>query len=215
MKARLTALAVTVPAALALTGAAQAHVTVHPNALPAGGFTVVNINVPTESETASTVKVDVKFPAGIFFASTPAMPGWKARVITKKLAQPIEIEPGESVTTSVDRVVFSGGKIGPGQFLSFPVSLLVPKAKAGTLLTFKAVQTYSNGDVVRWIGDPSADEPAPQVVLRSASSPVLDYPAGVSAAKEGMGKTLQGFAIGGPIGAAAAFLALRLRRRRA
>ena len=60
------------------------------------------------------------------------------------------------MTTRVDRVVFSGGKIGPGQFISFPVSILVPKGSAGTKLTFKALQTYSNGEVVRSMV-PSAD----------------------------------------------------------
>ena len=65
-------------AALAFVGAAQAHVTVHPNALPAGGFTVINIQVPNERDNASTVKVDVQFPNGIFIASPTVMPGWKA-----------------------------------------------------------------------------------------------------------------------------------------
>ena len=117
-------------------------------------------------DNASTVKVDVQFPNGIFVASPMVMPGWKGRVITKKLPKPVEIEPGFSVSSRVDRVVFSGGRIGPGQFLSFPVSIKAPAVKAGTLLTFKALQTYSNGEVVRWIGNPSADEPAPQVLIR-------------------------------------------------
>ena len=193
-------------AALAFVAIAQAHVTVHPNALPAGGFTVINIQVPNERDKASTVKVDVQFPNGIFIASPRSMPGWKARVITKKLPKPVEIEPGFSVSSRVDRVVFSGGRIGPGQFLSFPVSIKAPAAKAGTLLTFKALQTYSNGEVVRWIGNPSADEPAPQVLIRPATSPVLDYPAGASAAKQGMGKTLKGFVFGLPLGVLGTYL---------
>jgi uncharacterized protein len=213
MKTRLIALAGLAVSALTLVGAAQAHVTVHPNALPAGGFTVINIQVPNERDKASTVKVDVQFPNGVFTASVPAMPGWKGRVITKKLPKPVQIEPGFSVSTRVDRVVFSGGRIGPGRFLAFPVSLLVPRAKTGTLLTFKALQTYSNGEIVRWIGSPSADEPAPQVLIRPASSPVLDYPAGAGAAKEGMGKTLRGFVFGLPLGMLGAYLALRRRRQ--
>ena len=32
----------------------------------------------------------------------------------------------------------------------------------GTSLTFKALQTYDDGEVVRWIGAPDADEPAPR-----------------------------------------------------
>jgi uncharacterized protein YcnI len=214
MKIRLALLAVAVAAvALALVGVAQAHVTVHPNALPAGGFTVININVPNERDNASTTKIDVQFPARLFSASTGALPGWRGRVITKKLSKPVQIEPGFSVSSRIDRVVFSGGRIGPGQFLSFPVSILVPDGKPGTLLTFKALQTYSNGEVVRWIGNPSADEPAPQVALRAANSPVLDYPAGASAAKQGLGRTLKGFVFGLPLGALGTYLALRRRKQ--
>ena len=212
MKVRLILMLAVVLGALLAVGASQAHVTVHPNALPAGGFTVINVQVPNERGNASTVRVDVQFPNGIYVASPSVMPGWKARVITKKLSQPIEIEPGFSVSSRVDRIVFSGGRIGPGQFLSFPVSIKAPPAKAGTLLTFKALQTYSNGEVVRWIGNPSADEPAPQVLIRPALSPVLDYPAGASAAKQGMGKTLKGFVLGVPLGLLGMYLLGRRRR---
>jgi uncharacterized protein YcnI len=213
MKTRLTLLASVALATLAFAAQASAHVTVHPNALPAGGFTVINIQVPNERDKASTVKVDVQFPNGIFIASPTVMPGWKGRVVTKKLPKPVEIEPGFSVSSRVDRVVFTGGRIGPGQFLSFPVSIKAPDVRAGTLLTFKALQTYSNGEVVRWIGNPSADEPAPQVLVRPASSPVLDYPAGASAAKQGMSKTLKGVIFGLPLGVLGTYLALRRRRQ--
>ena len=49
--------------------------------------------------------------------------------------------------------------------------------KPGQTLTFKALQTYSNGDVVRWIGAPDADEPAPRVQLTAAASGVSIPPA--------------------------------------
>ena len=214
MKTRLV-LFVTVAAvaSLATVGVAQAHVTVHPNALPAGGFTVINIQVPNERGNASTARVDVQFPNGIFIASPAVMPGWRSRVITKKLSKPIEIEPGFPVTSRVDRIVFTGGRIGPGQFLSFPVSIKAPAVKAGTLLTFKALQTYSNGEVVRWIGNPSADAPAPQALIRQSASPVLDYPAGATTAKQSMGKTLKGFVFGLPLGVLGTYLALRRRKR--
>jgi uncharacterized protein (TIGR03382 family) len=42
---------------------------------------------------------------------------------------------------------------------------------------------------------------------------VLDYPAGASAAKKSMGKTLKGIAFGLPLGALGVYLALRRRRR--
>jgi uncharacterized protein YcnI len=213
MRKRLGVVVTAVVTASTVAATAQAHVTVHPNALPAGGFTVITVQVPNERDKASTVKVDVRFPNGVFVASPSVVSGWRARVITQKLAKPVQIEPGFSVSTRVARVVFSGGRIGPGQFLAFPVSILVPNAKAGTLLTFKAVQTYSNGEVVRWIGNPSAEDPAPQVLIRPDSSPVLDYPAGASAAKQGMDNTLKGIVFGLPLGAVGAYLALRRRRK--
>jgi uncharacterized protein YcnI len=213
MKTRLIVLSLVALSALVAVSAASAHVTVHPNALPADGFTVININVPSEEPTASTVKVDVQFPNGVYTASPAAMPGWKAVVITKKLSKPVEVEPGESVSSRVDRIVFSGGRIAPERFLSFPVSIKVPDAKAGSVLTFKAVQTYSSGKVVRWIGAPSSEEPAPQVLIRSASSPVLDYPAGVTAAKQGMNKTMKGVVLGIPLGIVGSYLALRRRKK--
>ena len=212
MKARLIVLAIAALSMLIAAGVAQAHVTVHPNALPADGFTVIGINVPSEEETAATVKLDVKFPNGVYSASPAVIPGWKSVVITKKLSKPVEVEPGESVSSRVDRIVFSGGRIGPERFLSFPVSIKVPDARPGSLLTFKAVQTYSNGDVVRWIGSPGSEEPAPQVLVRPASSPVLDYPAGTTAARQGMTKTLKGVVFGLPLAAFGAYFALRRRR---
>jgi len=213
MKARLFTLISITILALALVGVAQAHVTVHPNALPSGGFTVVNVQVPNERDNAFTVKVDVQVPKGIFFLSTQPIPGWTAKVYFHKLPKPVKVFDDTS-TQEVSRVVWTakGGKIGPGQFQSFPMSMLVPRAKAGTLATFKALQTYSNGEVVRWIGNPSADEPAPQVMITAANSPVQDYPAGVTAMK---GKMMHGAVYAFPIALLAALGIGLARRKRA
>jgi hypothetical protein len=37
------------------------------------------------------------------------------------------------------------------------------------VLVFPATQTYSNREVVRWIGAPDSDEPAPRVTLAAAA----------------------------------------------
>ena len=50
-------------------------------------------------------------------------------------------------------------------------------------------------------------------MIRQASSPVLDYPAGASAARQSMGKTLEGFVFGLPLGVLGTYLALRRRRQ--
>jgi uncharacterized protein len=95
------------------------------------------------------------------------VPGWKAKVKKSKLAQPITTDEGDKLTEQVSQVTWSGGRIRPGQFQEFPVSVQIPD-KAGGTLTFKAVQTYSNGKVVRWIGPEGSEEPAPQVKITAA-----------------------------------------------
>ncbi len=155
-------------AMLAVPTAARAHVTLQPNEAPAGGFTRLDVRVPNEREDASTTKVEVKFPPGFEFVSTEPVPGWTAKVETVKLPKPVTDDEGEQVTERVDTITWTGdgnqGKIGPGQFQDFGLSLATPD-EPGTSLTFKALQTYGNGEVVRWIGAPDAEEPAPQVRL--------------------------------------------------
>jgi len=167
-----TVVVATTIAALALPAAAQAHVTLQPSSAPAGAFMKLDVRVPTELDNASTSKVDVRFPAGFAAARYQAVPGWKVRVITKKLATPIQTDDGP-ITEGIDRMVWtrtsSVGGIRPGQFQDFPISVQIP-GKAGDKLTFKALQTYSNGEVVRWIGAPGADTPAPQVTVTAASA---------------------------------------------
>jgi uncharacterized protein YcnI len=202
-------LAAVVLVALAAAAAAEAHVTVHPNRVPAGSFTAVVVRVPNERSDADTTKVDVQLPPGFIFVSTAPMPGWTAKVVSEKLAKPVTVE-GEQHDTEVREVIWSGGKIAPGEFLDFPLSVSTPD-EPGTTLTFKAVQTYSNGEVVRWIGDPSADEPAPQVALTATDAPIEDVPAGIAASSGGSGDTRANVALGlGIAGVVAGLLALAL-----
>ena len=158
MKTRLALLvAVATVAALSIVGAAQAHVTVHPNALPAGGFTVINIQVPNERGKASTVRIDVQLPNGIYIASPMVMPGWRSRVITKKLSKPVEIEQGFSVSSRVDRVVYSGGRMGPAREV---------QSGSGYWSQNGAVQVFGLSSQpeavwVRWPGGAETREPVP------------------------------------------------------
>jgi periplasmic copper chaperone A len=155
--------------ALALAAPAGAHVTVQPNSAPAKGFVVEDVRVPNEEDNANTTKVSVQFPPGFAEVSYQAVPGWTVKVKKTKLATPVKTDEGDTLTEQVSEMTWSGGKIAPGQFQDFPVSVQIPD-KAGSTLTFKAIQTYSNGKVVRWIGPPSAEEPAPQVKVTAAES---------------------------------------------
>lgn len=153
----LLALSLLVPAA------AEAHVTVQPPEAPEGAYTVLDVRVPNESEDATTTKVAVQFPPGFGDVSYQAVPGWSVEVVHQKLKQPIETDDGP-ITEGVKEVIFSGGRLAPGQFQDFPLSVQIP-GKAGEELTFKAVQTYDNGEVVRWIGAPESEHPAPRVLV--------------------------------------------------
>jgi uncharacterized protein len=173
-----------VPAALALAAlapaAADGHVTLQPDSVAAGDFTVLNVRVPNETENAATVKVEVQMPPGFTEASYEPVLGWKVKVGKEKLATPVKNDEGATVTEQVSRITWTGdgnqGKIDPGQFIDFPLSVQVP-GKAGDTLTFKTLQTYDDGKVVRWIGPPNADEPAPQVKVTAASDQSSAAPA--------------------------------------
>jgi uncharacterized protein len=155
--------------ALAAPATAGAHVTLQPSEAAAEDFVVFDVRVPNERDDSGTTKVDVQFPPGFAFASYEPVPGWSAQVRMEKLDKPLTSH-GEKVTEQVSQITWTAesGKaaIQPGQFLDFPISVQVP-GKAGDALTFKALQTYENGEVVRWIGGPDSDQPAPQVMVTS------------------------------------------------
>ena len=162
-------------AALALAlapAAADAHVTLQPKTAAAGGYTRLDVRVPTERDNASTTKVELKFPDGFASASYEPTPGWTVKVDTKQLAQPIKTDDGE-ITEGVDTITWTADRakdgIPPGAFQDFGLSLKIP-GKAGDKLTFKALQTYSSGEVVRWIGAAGSDTPAPIVTLTEPPS---------------------------------------------
>ena len=222
MKIRSYTLSVALAALFVLAPVASAHVTLQPEEAPAGGFTRLDVRVPTERDNASTTKVDVQFPPGFLFVSTEPVPGWNSEITMRKLDRPVE-QFGEQITEEVDRVTFTadGEGIGPGQFQDFGLSLGVPD-KAGSTLTFKAVQTYSSGEVVRWIGPPDAEEPAPQVKLTAAeeeggaAQPAAQQPQAPAAEEDDESNTLSIIAlIVGGLGLLAGLAALLTGRRRA
>lgn len=155
-------------AALVLVPAASAHVTVNPNEVSAGSFSRFAVRVPTERPNADTTKVVLQLPEDLAFVSFQPKPGWTRTVTMVKLAKPVTNDEGETVTERIGTVTWKGGKIAPGEFDEFGLSAKVPDT-AGQTLVFPAVQTYSNGEVVRWIGAADADTPAPRVALTAAS----------------------------------------------
>lgn len=176
--------------ALAAAVPAAAHVTVNPDTAEPGSYARVAFRVPTESDTASTTKLVVYLPTDHPAASVSVqpVPGWTASLHKAKLSKPITAEGGD-VTEAVDRITWTasnGAAIKPGQFQEFPVSL-GPLPKSGSL-TFKALQTYSDGSVVRWIqtssGGSEPEHPAPVLTLGASAAPSAPSSGATKAASE-------------------------------
>ena len=163
MKFRTIPIAAAVAAALTLAPAAAAHVTLNPREFEASGFARFAVRVPNERDAADTTRVTLKFPEQILSASFQPIEGWRREVKMVELDEPIDDE-GEQITERIDTVTWSGGRIAPGEFQEFGVSFQMPE-EPGAKLAFPAVQRYSNGEVVRWIGPEDADEPAPAVTV--------------------------------------------------
>ncbi|MBL1096329.1 YcnI family copper-binding membrane protein [Streptomyces coffeae] len=147
---------------LLAAGPAFAHVSVQPGEAEKGGYSTVNFKVPNERDDSSTTKLEVTLPTDHPLASVmpQPVPGWKVKVTKTKLAKPIEMH-GEKITEAVSKVTWTGGKIEPGQFQQFPLSVGQLPEDADQLV-FKALQTYDDKEVVRWIEEPKEGEAEPE-----------------------------------------------------
>jgi periplasmic copper chaperone A len=173
----LTAVVAAGAATAVLAAPASAHVTVSsPDAAP-GGYGKLVFRVPNESDTAATTKLQVTLPTDAPFASvsTKPHPGWEVRVDEAKLPEPVEV--GDVTLTDAVRTVTwtaEGPGIEPGMFDEFELSV-GPFSEDVTTLMFPAVQTYSDGEVVRWSqptpeGGAEPEHPAPMLDLAGQSA---------------------------------------------
>lgn len=167
---------------MASTSMACAHVRVTPDTASPGDYLTLTFKVPTESETASTVKLEVDLPTDHPFGSVSYEPvsGWKTTVLTSKLATPVTTDDG-TITQAPTKVTWTaapGSGVAPGQFLTFAVSV-GPVPDTGEV-QLDARQTYSDGSIVNWDQKTPAsgaepEHPAPVLYIK-------DAPPGVSAA---------------------------------
>ncbi|GII52327.1 membrane protein [Planotetraspora thailandica] len=154
---------------------ALAHVTINPGTAEKGSWSKIAFRVPNERDAATTDKIEVDFPTDhpLPFVSVRPVPGWDVKVTQGKLPQPVVDDDGDKVTESVLKITWTGGKIDPGQFQEFEVSV-GPLPKTVDELDFPTTQTYSNGEVVKWADPPKADgsegeHPVPALKLVAAT----------------------------------------------
>jgi uncharacterized protein YcnI len=171
-----TLAALTAAALLTAATSAFAHVTVHSDDAVAGATdATITFRVPNEEANAQTTAIQVIFPPDhpLIGVLVKQHPGWSAEVQTTKLPSPVQTDDGP-VSDAVSQITWTGGAITGDNYEDFDIS-------AGQLpqdvtdLTFKAIQTYSNHDVIRWIdipapGGPEPEHPAPILHLTPAAN---------------------------------------------
>jgi uncharacterized protein YcnI len=144
MPRRAVFIAILVTAAVAaLPAAVQAHIQVRPAQAAPLDPVLWTVLVPNERDEA-TVRIELQVPPGVSPFSFEDQPGWKR---TLKLAR----------DQSIERVVWTG-RLGPESLARFTFLATTPEQE-GTI-AWKALQVYEGGDIVRWIGDEGAEEPA-------------------------------------------------------
>lgn len=169
-RALTRALGVAAAALVALAPMASAHVTVNPDEVAKGAFARLSFRVPNERDDAGTTTLEVTLPEDVAFTSVSIkpLPGWTATTEMRTLDEPVDAF-GEQVTEVVSKITWTGGVIHPGEFQEFDVSLgRMPEE--GDTLAFPSIQTYSSGEIVRWIdpvveGEEEPEHPVPTLRL--------------------------------------------------
>ena len=132
---------------------ASAHVQVSPTLAAPNDAVEFTVLVPGERAPHRTTKVVLKVPAGVLPYSFEATPGWRRQLF-------------EAKNGAVDRIAWSG-RLAPDGFAEFSFLAATP-GKPGEL-DWKALQVYEDGEVVRWIGPPGSEEPAPVTEVRAGA----------------------------------------------
>lgn len=165
----------------ALAAPAFAHITVDPSSAPKGSTTKLSFLVPNEEPTAKVTEIQIQFPTApntpIPTVAVEQKPGWNVTVTTTKLTKPIQTDDGtiSEVVSLIDwKAKTPADGIAPEQFGEFTVDADgLPDDEDEVV--FKAIQTYSNGTVEKWIdpvtpNGPEAEHPTPILKLTAPES---------------------------------------------
>jgi uncharacterized protein YcnI len=141
--------------AIAAPGAA-AHVTVQPAASRPADLQRYRLLVPNERESDATTGVDLRLPTGVTFALVETAPGWRTSSVKRG--------------SEFSELRWRSGRIAPGEYAALHFIVRNP-VKIGPV-AWKALQRYADGTIVRWIGSPGSDQPAPVTKLSEDAVPV-------------------------------------------
>jgi periplasmic copper chaperone A len=140
---------------LLVAGPAWAHSEFDPDQAGTGNVVALQLSVENEQSDVGTTQVQLFFPEGvpITLVDLPAVAGWTTAV------------EGGAIGAPVTSVTWSRPTATPDENPLLPLTI-GPMPADPVRLQFKALQTYSNGDIERWIEDwpagaPEPDHPAP------------------------------------------------------
>lgn len=142
-------------AILTFATAAQAHVNVYPKETTTGAYEKYTVRVPVEKD-VNTTKVKLEFPANVKVSTVQPIPGWSYEFEKDK----------DGRNTALVWTATEGG-IKAHEFTEFAFVGANPK-EAGTL-SWKAYQTYADGEVVEWTGAPDSKTPASLTTIKEGA----------------------------------------------
>jgi uncharacterized protein YcnI len=146
---RRLAVLVTLVAGLAAAPAAWAHAQISPAVAKSGASQEYTLIVPNEKSGDTTItQIEMDVPSGMSVFSVEDAPGWTADVQTN----------GSGEEATIARVTWSGGNT-PAEQIAVLRFIGVPDDGTHAV---NVKQTYSDGSVAEWAGDPGSEEPAPR-----------------------------------------------------
>ncbi len=160
-------------------GVATAHVTVDPPSAPQGGTVKLSFLAPNEEPPATVTRLQIFFPVPpetpIPTVTVEPKPGWTFHLTNLHLAKPIVTDDGSiaEIVSEIDwKADNAAAAIGANEFGEFTIDADGLPDNSSQVV-FKALQTYSNGQIVRWIDPvtPGQDEPAHPTPILQLTNP--------------------------------------------
>jgi uncharacterized protein YcnI len=140
-------------ATLLAASVADAHAVVYPKTSKVGGYEKYVLRIPNE-KTTPTLRVEIRFPAGVRVASFGDVPGWQIEVLT---------DSAKHVTGAVWT-----GNLPPQRFVEFPFVAANPKEEMK--VSWPTFQTYADGERVEWTGAEGTKTPASSTSIGSGDA---------------------------------------------
>ena len=168
--------------ALALCGAASAHIVLAEDRAEAGTYYAGFFRIGHGCDGHATSAVRIEIPQGVLTARPQPKPGWTVSVETAPLPEPVKGEGGHEIAERVAAITWTGA-LPAGQFDQFGVLMKLP-GTAGPLY-FPTVQSCGEAEI-RWTDIPApgqawheAPHPAPVLTLAAAGGAAMEGPVSV------------------------------------